>query len=329
VRNHEGYPSQFTGDVDVYAELEQVRQVVPGILSAAASTGWSLLRTVDRPWVVVLQFVRHGAGPERSVMVIEFFDRFTWLCFPYAGFEEIWAGRTTSRDLPVVDPSLGMMITVGHYLFWAGFLPQKYQSQVRQIVSYPTCIETLSTVFGAVLAQRIHEWLVRYCEIQEDGWETRPNIPEQIMGAPWSLVLGARLRIIAGEFKRSPAGALKALLNIAGVKLKEFVVVRGDVLFVDDAAWDILKEVKRFHLYKNRNSIVLDLAGSRAARMPIDIYRAYWAISRGGLCIVSPAKTEGLRVRLMALIFGRHARRLVGPAVRGPHLIDSVIEALK
>lgn len=330
-RNYEGYPSRFTGDIDIYADLAKVRPALAHLSAAGAATGWRLLRTVDRPWVVVLQFVRREVQESRSVMVVEIFDRFTWLQFPYASFEQIWARRIDFNGLPALDQDLGMMVTVGHYLFWAGFLPEKYQAAIGEIQDRCGLSQVLTSVFGPSLAPNVERWLADYVRVTDDGWQVRTNIPERIVTAPSSLILRARLGVIAASARRSPTDTLRHLASLARIKLSEFFSLRGDLLLVDGLAWEVLKEVKQFHLYKNRNTIVVHGDAGHPLRFAAGLARLYWSLSRGGLGVLKVrdlGDPADMRVRVVTQLFGHHVKRLKRADVLASRLIDSIVTAL-
>ena len=327
IRNHEGYPDRFTGDVDIYVELDKIRPQLSRLSVACAGTEWTLLRTVDRPWVAVLQFVRNTEGGDRSVFVVELFNRFSWLSFPYTSFEAIWNMRRIERGLNVVERDVGMILSFAHYLFWAGFLPEKYQAEARRLRQRPGHETLQGAVLGPWLAAQMEPWLTRYTS-NDVGWESRPNTPERIFSAPTSLTTRARLWAVGRHLGSSPREAVAGLVRALGAKLAEFVRPRGMMLLVPGDAWPYLVEVKKYHLYKNRNSIALAAPATPTLFFQA-LFRGYWAMSRGGLCIIGGAEhgsgwTDGL-VR----IFGRRVRRIsAGDTVSGD-IIDRVVAAVR
>lgn len=330
VRNHEGYPSAFTGDVDVYVELDRLLPGIEELRAACQNAGWEVMREVRRPWVLVLQCVRGDAGAERKVMVLEFFDRFNWLAFPYVEFDEIWEFHRHERNIDVVPSELGMVLTLSHYLYWAGFFPRKYQERMRMAARAPGFEAHFDRVFPGETGRRVRSWLAGYLERGPNEWQQRLQVPEPLAMIPATLVQRARLAAVLRTFRRRPLMAARAVVSVAVLKLGEFVRVRGRALLVERRGWDLLVEVKRVHLYKNRNTIHVQVDDAGPLRLLLVSSRIYWAMSRGGLCIVEAADFRSWRVRLLRGFFGRHLRELPSSGCeRGGTEMDRAITVLR
>lgn len=331
IRNYEGYPEAFTGDVDIYAELDRIRPELPALIDLCEEAGWHVMRTVERPWIIALQCVRVSDGSERSAMVIEFFDRFCWLQFPYASFSDVWGARSEHRGLTVVEPNLGVLITLAHYLYWAGFVPQKYRELLLAASADPHFSRWCRMIFGGYIGPRVEVWLTQsYLKREADTWEKRTNVPELLAEVPTSLVLRAKAIAVLSECVRHPIRASRKMLGVGLIQVKEFVVVRGDILLVSHDGWEVLLEVKKFHLYKNRNTILLRGDDLRGIRLMRAVAAAYWAMSRGGLCIVERGDGDQTAVRWLTRIFGSHVKELSQVGEANPaSLIDRTIGALR
>ena len=330
VRNYERYPKEFSGDVDIYVELEKVRALLPKLPTVCQESGWQLLRCVSRPWVIVLQCAQFDNPAGRPVLVFELFDRFSWLQFPYVDFDAVWSQRIYMDGLAAIPAESGIALTFAHYLFWAGFFPQKYQTNIGMACRTPDFQKMFDLVFQGSLGRRLELWMDQYSKRSDTEWEHHANIPERIATVPPHLVAEARMKIVTQLLLRNPVRGLTRLTNPVAVKLREFISIQGKILLVPAKGREVLVEVKQVHLYKNRNTVMIEVDSHNPLRLAKILFRVYWAISRGGLCIVEARQMQGVPIRVIRSLFRKHVLQPTGVSeAAAGHRVRHIIEALR
>ncbi len=258
VRNYEGYPDILTGDVDLYVPLEQVIGRLESLRQLIEGLGWVLVHEVQRPWVLVLQAVK------------------------------------------ILPPAAGYMITVCHYFFWVGFLPSKYQHAIGESLENGLWNELLRANLHWI-AKRLHSHTRNYATLRVDQWTAEAGIPEPIFRYPRTFWMLARAALVARTCWRSPIKGIASIGRVVGAALGDLGSPQGRILAVDmsdESADQLLFQFKKYHLYKNSRSTVVNAhAGWKGLRALIAAVTS-WV--RGGLCIVNLKHSTPL-VRAMVL----------------------------
>jgi len=300
VRNYEGYPDILTGDVDLYVPLEQVIGRLESLRQLIEGLGWVLVHEVQRPWVLVLQAVKVESKGDRGILVFEFFDRFQWLGFEYVPFDAVVRLASVHNGFSILPPAAGYMITVCHYFFWVGFLPSKYQHAIGESLENGLWNELLRANLHWI-AKRLHSHTRNYATLRVDQWTAEAGIPEPIFRYPRTFWMLARAALVARTCWRSPIKGIASIGRVVGAALGDLGSPQGRVLAVDmsdESAEQLLFQFKKYHLYKNSRSAVVNAhAGWKGLRALIAAVTS-WV--RGGLCIVNLKHSTPL-VRAMVL----------------------------
>ncbi len=282
VRNYDGYPERFSGDVDIYADLRVVAERRADLARGLAAAGWHVYRVVDRPWVLALHGIWMGAPGVRPVFVIEVFDRFSWLLFEYVSFDDVWASRGRHHEFDIVGRPLDGLLTLAHYAYWAGFLPRKYQQSMQSVLTHPETDGWMLQIFGSAAAG-LRVWLELYAAQGDEGWEKLRNVPEEVRVIPRGLRRRLRVHAIRFGSGGSPFRLLSAIRDLATLHVQDLARPDGRVVLVNGGGWELLKAAKRFHLFRNSSSVLLRPAKGIRLRATLAAYRA---VARGGLCVV-------------------------------------------
>jgi len=300
VRNYEGYPDCLTGDVDLYVPLEQVVERLESLRKVIEELGWVLAHQVLRPWVLVMQAIKVESKGDRGILVFEFFDRFQWLGFEYLAFDTVVRHTSLYNGFATLPPAVGYMITVCHYFFWVGFLPSKYRRAIAQSLDDPSWSDLLSAHLGWI-APSLHRHTRNYAKVRDDQWTVEDGIPEPIFRYPRGFWMLARAVLVAKACWRSPIQCARSMVGIAGAAYDDVMRPQGRILAVDlsdEGAKQLLFQFKKYHLYKNSASRVVNARSGRRGLWALIAAGISWA--RGGLCILNLRDSPSL-VRALVL----------------------------
>ena len=154
IRNFKEYPERFTGDIDIYIDLDKFYQHCHIFENYIRKNNFTVFKKLKRKWICSYQLINNNHNNfERNIIVIELFNGFSWILFPYITFDRIAKYKTTYNGYAVVPDNPGYILTFCHYFYWAGFLPDKYLLQITKAFQDPEAFNIINNIFNKIHKQ--------------------------------------------------------------------------------------------------------------------------------------------------------------------------------
>jgi hypothetical protein len=296
IRNYENYPAEFTGDIDLYVDLNNIKRSSIDFERLFKECGWKIYKSLYRNWIYSFQLFCPDEDEDRRVIVIEMFNLFSWIEFEYMSAELIRRHKKIYNNMSVLPEEIGYFLSFCHYFYWAGFIPEKYKDKFERSFNNPDVKELaqktwpdsiLNTVFKEVSLYFANQRLVQI-----------ESIPEKIFLFPKQLIIKSKLHLLLKNMI-NPFSFLHKLMSIAGVFIKELLFARGNIIYFTGSyenATKLLFTLKKYHLFKNKNSKIenVNLHKSNIFNT-FNFMKLYLKIFRGSIIIIPNFLNTNLR----------------------------------
>jgi hypothetical protein len=288
IRNYEGYPKQFTGDIDVHINPRDARKVNDIIEKTISEKKWELISKLNNASAMSYSLFNPYIGLNyRNIIVFDIFKGFTYLGFEYFSFNKILKSISIFKGINVAKSPNSEFLTLIHYIACSGFYPEKYHEGLVDAISKLKLRELFSGLLTKKLSARIMNEIIS----QKTPFIDKDNIPEKIKVFPKTIRLNLRIQLIFGSIFRNPA---KSLINIFRMLLelaKRIFYPKGIVIFSsldNKSTYLLMKRIKHYHLFNNTYTCVVNSDN-------ISIIRLLKNLHFGGALIIDLEKDKVLR----------------------------------
>jgi len=274
MRNYSGYPQKISGDVDLVIPRSHFAKARSLLLDCAARGGWGLFMESSRPYVKYLGLVTDG-WPQRSILVIEFFDGGTWYCLPFLDAGKVVGSRRQTGETWAPRGVEEAILTMIHHLLWNKTVPEKYRDNCYELVKkdVDTFLTLLAPPFGNGVSRRIVH------AVLNQDWRSLDSLAST---ARARLVFTSVVRAPFKTFRGVVASALTAFTPVAPIEVR---VEANEREWGDEVVEELMNLADEWHIgIPGKRHNVYGLAGN-AKRGRCDLWRARRG---GGVVFVSP-----------------------------------------
>jgi hypothetical protein len=302
-RNYEGYPDEFTGDIDIHVDLSKFRAYLGDLERIFDDHDWRIFRKTQRPWILAYQLINHHAPDGRPVMVVEFFNGFHWRCFEYLEMPRLEIHREWHKNISVLPETLGYLLAFTHYALWCGFVPRKYHARVCDFARSEGAAATLESLmpWGSGLLEKT---LQNYVACSDDDWSRLSDVPEEVFRIGGETRALLKKLLVRSAFKARPARMTFEVFRMAYLRLTDVLTMKGRLFLIrggsGDEAQALLFTLKKFHLFKNHAGRTV--SSSQASTSVLKSMIA--SLVQGGAC-VGPVEAFSGPLRLLLMLLSR------------------------
>lgn len=291
-RNYENYPEDITGDIDIFIDPSDEKKSDKCIIQLIAEYNWRLFYYKKNNNMMTYQIYKNNISNDfRKILVIEIFKGFTLNGFEYVSFNDVYRYKLFYNNMNVLEPSLGFFFTLLHYHARVGYYPLKYISGTKhQFFINKQFLKYFSMQF--LYKNEVKNIFNTVCNMNVEKCLSIENVPEKIYCFNNNDRFLLIYYLLKASFILSFGNFFRNIILLISDTIKKICNPMGLVVFINDTSGDIspygfLKELKKYHVFKNSSTNIYRPDN-------FCLFRIIFNIHNGGIVIIPTINDNSL-----------------------------------